>query len=44
MLVAFKLYYRIDNMLQNLRSGERAFLIDMANQNNRSARSLGKAQ
>ena len=44
MLVALKLYYRVDDMFQNLRSGKRTFLIYMAYQYYWSARSLGKAQ
>ena len=44
MLVALKLYYCVDDMFQNLRSGKRAFLVYMAYQYYWGARSLGKAQ
>ena len=43
MLVALKLYYSVDDMFQNLRSGKRAFLVDVSYQDDWSARSLGKS-
>ena len=44
MLVAFKLQHRIHNVFQYLRSGDAAFLVDVTDENDRSAGFFGKFQ
>ena len=43
-LVALELYDGIDDVLQNLRTGQRALLGDVADENDGNAARLGKAQ
>ena len=41
MLIALELQHRIDNVLQYLRAGDAAFLVDMADQEDRDTALLG---
>ena len=43
-LVALELKYRVDNVLQHLRSGNAAFFVDMTDQNNRCSCFFGEFQ